>query len=536
MTDKRNAFWALLLVLFAFQSVVFYAQLTTQITPFYPRNHDQLAYLGATYQLVRRAYQEGLWALWSDIHAAGRATAATFTAQGALMALIGGPNRAAVMSLNFVYFLALQAMIFVTVIRKTCRIDLAWLGVGLVITAPSLFNGAGGMLDFRLDFGALCLFGIWTCAVLRTDGWRDAKWSVIAGLCAGLMVSTRFITVTYVISIGSAMLLALIVLSLRTHDFTRCRNLLLSALTFAACVGPFFYWSRDAIYGYYGVGHVLGPEREIRIAEVGIRSLFDHLSFYPVSVVRGHFGVSFLILSAVIVLLALAQPAQRSPKPARSPIFDLAFLALCICGAIAVLTAHGPKSSVVAGIVLIPTVLFVVFVAAAPRRRPLAGLPVAILMVCAIFGFTANANVNQHAMPLEDLRTVNRLNTAAADYIVANKLTRPQIGVDRVVDFLNGGTVWIVMLERDLRAPAVTPVGSLGSIFEISREDALAALAKTDIAFLSDKGGGKEAYPFHRSMGEHWSAMNEYAEKNMQLLTTGKVTGVTFRVYVRPPK
>jgi hypothetical protein len=332
------------------------------------------------------------------------------------------------------------------------------------------------------------------------------------------------------------MLLALILMSMRTRDVTRPRNLLLSALALTACVGPFFYLSRKAIYAYYGVGHVLGPERDIRIAESGLKSVFDHLSYYPVSVVESHLGVSFLVFSAAIILLAVVQHAPPQPPRLRSPIFDLAFLALCVCGAIAVLTANGPKSSVVGGIVLVPIVLLIVCIAALPPRRSLAGWTVTIGMAWAMLVFTANANINQHGMPLEDLRTVNRLNAAAADYIAENKLTAPRIAVDRVTDFLNGGTVWMVLLERDLRGVEVTPVASLGSIFEISREDALAALARTDVAFLSDEGGRNEVYPFHRSMREHWPAMNDYAEKNMSLLTTGKVVGLTFRLYVRPPK
>ena len=48
MADRRVSA-AALLTLFAFEAVVFYGQLTSQITPFYPKSFDQLQYLGETY-------------------------------------------------------------------------------------------------------------------------------------------------------------------------------------------------------------------------------------------------------------------------------------------------------------------------------------------------------------------------------------------------------------------------------------------------------------------------------------------------------
>jgi hypothetical protein len=151
----------------------------------------------------------------------------------------------------------------------------------------------------------------------------------------------------------------------------------------------------------------------------------------------------------------------------------------------------------------------------------------------AMLVFIANANVAQRPMGLDDLKTATRLNEAAVDYIEAHKLTAPRIGIDRIQDFLNMGTVWVAYQERDLRRGPIRPGNSLGWIFSIEREQVLAALASSDIAFLSDNSDRPGVYPFHESIREHWPAMQEYAQKNMSLLAEGRVLGITYYVYAR---
>jgi len=534
MSDRR---WcaALLIALAAFQAVVFFAQLSAQITPFYPRAFDQAAYLSRTYDLVFRFYQEGFSALVRDIFTTGAATTATHPAQGALLALIGGPNRTAVISLNLVYFLALQLTIFSTLTKRISR-DFAWFGVALVIGASTVFQVAGGILDFRIDFIAQSLFGIWICAVLQTDGWRNTKWSVIAGLCAALLVSTRFITVTYIIAIGGTMLLAFGFMALKTRDLSRFLNLVLSGSILTVLTAPLLWTSRKSLFNYYGIGHLLGPEKEIRAGEVGVYTPLDHLTYYPSSVAFSHLGTWFFVLSAVILLFALASRINGRQANAGPSAFEIAFLALCIIVPLGILTTNISKSPVTGGIMVTPIVILVVTLASMLGRGPLPAWLVACPVVVALLVFVNNANKNQHALSRADLQTVDRMNSAAIDYISVNKLTRPKIAVDRIEEFFYAGAIKILYQERDLRRRPISPVHSLWSIFATTRDDALQGLAAADVAFLSEKEGRHNKYPFHASMREYWDQMNQYAETNMSLLATGTVRGVEFRVYGKNPK
>jgi hypothetical protein len=313
------------------------------------------------------------------------------------------------------------------------------------------------------------------------------------------------------------------------------RNLLVSAAVLAILTGPLLYASRHMLYGYYGIGHVLGPERAIRVAAAGIKSIYDHLLFYPESLRTYHLDSYFFILAAATIFLAAVQRREPQRALSASPVFDIAFLCLAIVGTFAILTANAAKSVAVAGIVLAPCVLLVVaFAALVSRTRQEApAWLVGSAVTCAMLIFAVNASAAQRPLTVQELKTVSRLNAAAADYIEVNNLTAPRIGLDRVQDFLNSGTVWIEYQERDLRRRGIRPGNSLGSIFAIEQDRAIAALASSDIAFLSDNSDRPGVYPFHESMRDHWPAMQDYARKNMTLLAEGRVLGITYYVYVR---
>src|SRR6202043_1491422 len=58
---------------------------------------------------------------------------------------------------------------------------------------------AGGLLDFRINFSAYCLYGIWVCSVIRSHLFLDRRWTIGSGLIAALLVLTRFLTISYLL-------------------------------------------------------------------------------------------------------------------------------------------------------------------------------------------------------------------------------------------------------------------------------------------------------------------------------------------------
>src|SRR5258707_13583315 len=119
--SKRRIHAVLLIALFAVEAMIFYVHVARDVAPFYPSNFDQLSYYLATYDLISAFHARGLSVLVEELLLPSSATGTTFVLQGALLSIIGGENRTAILSINLVYLLALQFAFFVVFRTPTGR-------------------------------------------------------------------------------------------------------------------------------------------------------------------------------------------------------------------------------------------------------------------------------------------------------------------------------------------------------------------------------------------------------------------------------
>jgi hypothetical protein len=80
-----------------------------------------------------------------------------------------------------VAFAILQLFAFYTARTVWGNRTYGYLTVGLIVCQMTPWLGTGGLFDFRMDFIAYCLFGVWVCAALRSNLFRDWRWAVAAG-------------------------------------------------------------------------------------------------------------------------------------------------------------------------------------------------------------------------------------------------------------------------------------------------------------------------------------------------------------------
>jgi len=168
LADDKHILW--LFVLFAVEAAVFYWVMVNQYAPYFPRNFDQTAYYLDTYELIDRVQANGWRALLEELLQAHHATGLVFTVYGTLFGVIIGPWRTAIISLNLVHFLALQLVLFSAVRARTRNVDFAWIALALLLLCGAVFmttgGGAGGIYDYRIDFAAFCMYGIWVCLIV----------------------------------------------------------------------------------------------------------------------------------------------------------------------------------------------------------------------------------------------------------------------------------------------------------------------------------------------------------------------------------
>jgi len=169
------------------------------------------------------------------------------------------------------------------------------------------------MFDFIYDLIAYCLYGIWVCAVIRSKLFLDRRWAIGCGLIGAFLVLHRFLTVVYLVGVCAGFAGFCIAIAFLWRADPRFRP--------ADAVSPLQPWPMrrrinsyhhavlirnwESIYNYYVIGHGVSPEKDAYARQLGIGSLTDHLLFYPLSILRDHWGIIFLIGSGIAVLSAL---------------------------------------------------------------------------------------------------------------------------------------------------------------------------------------------------------------------------------------
>lgn len=544
----------LLISLFSFEAIVFYAHVARDVAPFYPPRFDQLSYYLSTYDLLGAFHSIGAGAFVGELLQANNPNGATFVLQGALLSLIGGVNRTAFLSVNLLYFLALQTVLFAAIRSRINRADFAWTGLALLLSCGTLFYAAGGIYDYRIDFSAMCLYGIWTCLIVWSTAFRHTGRSVIVALAAVLLVYSRFFTFIYIGAVLGVLLVINLCKFVRNPEVkqearSRAINIVLSGLLVAAICLPRLYLSRDAIYDYYMIGHVLGDEKYIRAHELGLYSLASHLLYYPKSILQTHLGPAALLMAGALAGWSLWRDrVVASEMLVRLRRFGPEFVALGIAALIpvAALTANVSKSPVVGGIVVVPIVMAMVLFGAAiwpggavlrfNRLRPVNVAAVAMIVALAVFAIRGSSS--QDIASHGDLERITLLAKSIARYAADNHLERLSVSTDRVVDYQNVGTpklASIELLHRNLEVDGLLGHGTYG-IFPTSRDDAMRLIAASDVIVLTDPDIDRaHPYPINTKIKEYWGELHDWTIRNRKLAYSTEIFGIPYRVFVRPP-
>jgi len=586
--------WLLVVVLLLAQWGVFRQFALREVVWSYPPNHDQLSYLDQSYAAYERILQDpskGLeetawfrpppryrapldsvvlprqeWRSQSDWQRA-KATGMMLPVQASLLFCLAGPSRLAALSLNFLYFALLQVLLVATVKWLTGRWSLALLALGLLLLAKTPFPPfwAGGLFDFRLDFIGFCLYGVFLCLVMQSRVFADRKGSLAAGAAAALLFTFRFITLIYlagVLGCLAAYLGLRIWLCWRDPDARRpvadrLRNIVLASAIIATVALPILVPRLRAIRDYYVIGHVTGPEKQVRAAEQGVTDLRSALLFYPRSLYDNHLGRLLLRATKWVLLASAGMMAFRLVIAGRSgrPPFDVKAAGLFILAAgvvpLVVLTSDTAKSQVVADVMVVPVlwvVLLGVMVMAGAYRgvRPLPVVRCGLIAISAfVLGRAVVAQVDQYARRSgmtrhrDDVNRVveidDRLAAAAMDLALGD----PRFAFDSMSDALHYKVFKILAYER--HGILFHPDEVLAnSIFERDPEDAMRRLRYADFVVLTQHPQPKPGtfeLPFDRRMRELRPRLFDWCRGNdIELLSEhlGPPFDCDATVFVRP--
>jgi hypothetical protein len=416
-------------------------------------------------------------------------TGIIYPLQGALLQMALGTSRAALLTTNLIYFLIAQLCVFFTARRSLGTTQAAWLALALFIGCIGVFKTAGGIADYRIDFAAMCLFGIWVCSLSWTSEFTSRKFSVLAGVLAALLILMRFITAACVGPI-LIILFCYLAFAKRRDDscyFVRIANILTSGIIVAITAIPALVLASGPINSYYVRGHLGGEEPAVRAAEVGVIDSISNLFYYPRALLDYQVGTAGVaIITAALMAASIGKLRSRHLGLRNS--FDALVFTTALATPIVVLTFDFSKSPVVIGIVLIPLMLLIAsiwhsFAAPLLGHRSLKWTTRLIVLTEAV-AFVINGTSHRHDLSAADQAEIERLNFTIAAY--SAEFEKPKIAFDRLIDYLNGATLrYYFRQEYGPNRPAPAFTESLAGIFAVRREDALAALESSNVVVLT---------------------------------------------------
>ncbi|MBV8378551.1 MAG: hypothetical protein JO279_16260 [Verrucomicrobia bacterium] len=560
MLPEKNRFnRTVLLGLIVLEALLFTSFYTREVAWYPPDNFDQASYLIETYRLQERVFAHGLGQLWKVFWSRGHAAGVLFPIEGALAGIIIGGTRWPQLCVLFLGFCGLQIAAFTTARAAWQRRVYGYIALGLILSETTLwFLDGGGLFDFRIDFLAYCLYGVWACTVLRSQLFLHRYWSLGCALIGIFLVLNRFVTLTYLLGVSAGFGLFCGVVAIfwrRDADLVsrmqqRLINLGLSTASLTVVVVPVLLNNWRAIEGYYVLGHAVGEEKYVRAAVLGIKDLQGHLSFYPNSIAQHHLGSVFFGTSAIAICCGLAtRILRRSPR--EEPVarhdetffLQIIFLVGAIIGPLVVLTVDISKSAVVGGIVGGPAALLVVAVTASVASRPspresvlggriLAGCAVAVFA----FGLYNQLSQASRHWPAyahrQDLKLLDELDKSLADLASEYGWTHPGISYDVITGWLNAGPPTISAFEQSRQLIEFQPMLGNG-VLGVDRAKAMSLLKQSDFAIFTTLPK-KGVYPFYALIASYWEDLKAWADDNMVIARIVPFSSFTATLYVRP--
>jgi hypothetical protein len=566
-TSPREIRWAkskytwFVLGIVLLQWLLFRSYVLREIAWAYPTNSDQLTYLRRSYEgyeslLASNTISQGI-SLWIGSVAKNSPYGIMLPIQASLLFLLFGASRLTALSLNFIYYIAWQCsnIIAVRYVSGQWRAAMIAWGSSLAIGTP--FTLAGGAMDFRLDFIAFCLLGVFVSVVIVADILGDTKWSIMAGVVGGLLILFRYLTAAYLLGIYALTLLFCWVVFTKSATDSerrstyglRIKNIFLSGMIITGIDGPFLWVSRATIYQYYLSSSI----------DHSVWASADPL-FYLKSVLFRHLGEGFIVVSILLLLISLLISLSTLRKNAgtQNPSynFDLdlsasvMFLLACFIVPFCLLAGYTAKSEVVSSIMVPPiywlvmlAILFLLKRADFSQRHRVASLFLWVMVILSLgYGFyhQLNAYSRHTALSLrrQDVLQVVKMYDDIGAHSEKMGWQNPRISVDNIKDYLAGGSV-LTPLYYERHGVFLKVQTKLGvSISHVNEQQALQALGDSDFVILTYTNqpgyGYKPTYPFVTDFEQIRPMVNEFVQQEFGLLGSYQIYGQDVDVYVRP--
>jgi hypothetical protein len=552
-----TAAWLAIILLFVIEYGMFRQYALREVVWSYPIGYDQTSYISFSYEIYEKILSEGLRSGIEHGLRNGRANGLLLEVQASLLYLVLGPSRLSALTLNFIYFALFQLVLVATLRWYSNRWSVSFLGLGLLLTAANPFSVVGGIMDFRIDFVAFCLFGMLICTVVRSNMFRSLPWSLAAASVGALLILCRFLTMPYMVGIAG---LFFGLLSFRlwfhwrnpVHRLALLRQwskLVLAGVVFSAITVPVALYKWPMIRDYY-ITHLQNGENEVRAQEFGYVGTMTRLLYYPRSLLVDHAGWAFLILSGIVVLAALVlgrlsfrtnrlEAGQNSKAVAMPMVFAL----LCLVVPVVVLTSYSSPSPVVGSIGVGALLWVVLLITLWLMRLPRSGadpkavwgmniLAAAGMLTGVCYQADAFSRQSPHSQQRAEYEKIVHLYDVMGQHCRDMKWTAPRITQNVTCEFLLAAHVRNFAYEH--QRILLNPREMLARVAWAPEDEAMMAMKKSDFVILCKHSPTfVYPYPFNQAMQELYPKMLAACDKTHIPIHRLRLFGEEVILYVR---
>jgi hypothetical protein len=538
MKSSKSLLVIIVMALLAFEICVFIYPIQAYISLFHPRFSDQIQYLSESYLAYESSKVHGfIGGVWYSI--------INPVAQGVfhdlyafLLMTIYGPSRVSALMVNLLAFVGWQAASFITV-RALFRSNLLAIFSAIFILSISGIWGLdrpGSAFDYRLDHLAMCFMGIASMVQLRTNMFKDKKWSIIFGVITAITILTRVLTSVYFILIFLIFFVGILINGDNKKE--QIKNIIFSATVGFVVAAPLIFFNIREIYEYYVVGHFTGGV-ESTIRDSGL-SFFQKINYEfreGVIAFQGHWFYLIFLLAISPAILFLRHAIFQVKISLDIFKVGLAF----IVAPLMILACEKQVSYVVLSI-LSPGLVLVLLSISLPLLEALqnkfvklTSLWVAFLCALSLGIFTQNClSFKTSPRAEQEILDSKRIN-AVVNYIYELALKKERgnlkIGIDRITDFMDAQILRVVVYEQRgkwFNFDMTLPTG----LAEENDQLIFGKLSESDIVFLSDSPTNIPTYPFDKQMIRLAPKIREYCDENFVKVARLDAKGLSFNMYV----
>lgn len=561
--EKSFTKWLLLSFLIFIEYCIFRTFLLREIIPYYAFAYDQNSYLGISYQLYEHIVSEGLVKGFLSFPLSPQTF--LFPIQATLFFLLFGASRLSALTLNFIYFALLQVIAFKAIKNMTRRYAFSFIFIGMLLAVGSFYT-AGGAIDFRIDFIALCLYGILCAAILNSNIFLNKKWTIISAGVAILLISMRFITACYVLGLYFSIVfyygIQWLLQKKYNNDYAnakkRIKNLGIFISILLVVMLPLFWIHHKPIAAYYIGGHVKGVEKFMRYQQAGLHDSLSNLLYYPLNLLKKQVTfnlllvmlITFLTLSLLYFDVRRHATKTKQLKIPSSLVYkdNILFLILSVLIPIIILTMDISKSGIVAEIALVPFLFLIICIFAwmyekiacyspSKANKAISFFAIFFLMIgLVLFVEHSTKQRGKHHHDTDSLQNISTFINDIGNYANFLKWSTINVASDQLKDYLNA-PIASLYYESHGTLFKVAPLclgGNNGVVTE-AKEHAIQDLKNADvyISNLRDYTPDK-IFPFERSIQAFRPLLRQIAEKTMIRLGDYYILNSMYRVYVRP--